>query len=117
MKSKKNIKKPTRKSKGEARKTIKRGRGLLDTIIDKIPFEMHLPTYQYCGPGTKLAERLARGDAGVNKLDAFCKEHDIAYATHRNSRERYIADKKLGSAAMKRVFSKDANLGERAASF
>lgn len=113
MKARKNVKKNSR---AKTRKTVKRGHGLLDKIIDRLPFEMHLPKYQYCGPGTKLAERLARGDKGINKLDELCKEHDIAYATYKNSDERYVADKKLGSEAIKRVFSKDAKLGERAAS-
>lgn len=66
--------------------------------------------------GTKLSERLARGDKGVNGLDEFCKEHDIAYETNKDSSERYKADKKLSSGAMKRLFSRDASLGERAAS-
>lgn len=66
--------------------------------------------------GTKLSERLARGDKGVNGLDEFCKEHDIAYETNKDSSERYKADKKLSSGAMKRLFSKDASFGERAAS-
>ncbi len=34
----------------------------------------------YCGPGTNLKERLARGDKPVNKLDAICLRHDQAYA-------------------------------------
>lgn len=97
-------------------KTVKKGRGFFNKLIDKIPIELHLPSYQYCGPGTKLEQRLARGDKGINGLDVACKEHDIAYATHQNSAERNIADKKLGSEAIKRVFSKDAKLGERAAS-
>ncbi|WP_227553302.1 hypothetical protein, partial [Acinetobacter baumannii] len=41
---------------------------------------MHIPGYQFCGPATRLNKRLARGDAGVNKLDGWaCKEHDITY--------------------------------------
>lgn len=32
----------------------KRGAGLIDKIIDKIPFELHIPKYQYCGPGDYL---------------------------------------------------------------
>lgn len=104
------------KKKSKADKVRKQGFGFFDKIIDKIPVELHLPSYQYCGPGTKLKERLARGDKGINKLDQACREHDIAYETHKNSAERTIADKKLGSEALKRVFSKDANLGERAAS-
>lgn len=94
----------------------KRGRGIFNKIIDKLPFELHLPSYQFCGPGTKLEKRLARGDKGINKLDEFCREHDIAYANNKDSSERNKADKKLGSEAFKRVFSKDANFGERAAS-
>jgi len=39
--------------------------------------ELHIPGYSYCGPFTKLNERLARGDEPINKLDAGCKEHDI----------------------------------------
>lgn len=127
-------------SKRKLRKAVKRGLGFVDKLIDKLPIELHLPSYNYCGPGmfyiaifindtineyiveivkhvgTKLNERLARGDTGINGLDELCKEHDIAYATHKNSEERYKADKKLSSGALKRLFSKDAGLGERAAS-
>lgn len=63
-----------------------------------------------------MTERLRRGDKGVNGLDELCKTHDIAYATHKDSEERYKADKELASGALKRLFSKDAGLGERAAS-
>lgn len=63
-----------------------------------------------------MTERLERGDKGVNGLDELCKTHDIAYATHKDSTGRYKADKELESGALKRVFSKDAKLGERAAS-
>lgn len=34
--------------------TEKRGDGIVDKIIDKVPFEMHVPGYQYCGPGKEL---------------------------------------------------------------
>lgn len=110
MRAKKSVK---NKQKAKSKKC---GRGFLNKVIDKLPFELHLPKYQYCGPGTKLAERLARGDPGINELDKLCKEHDIAYENHKDSKERYKADKKLGAEAMKRVFSRDAKLGERAAS-
>lgn len=58
---------------------IVHGRGLLNKIINKLPVELHIPGYQFCGPGTKLAKRIARGDHGINPLDTACKEHDIAY--------------------------------------
>lgn len=42
--------KPKKKSK-KTGKCVKSGQGIIDKIIDKIPFEMHVPSYQYCGPG------------------------------------------------------------------
>lgn len=65
--------------------------------------------------GTKLAERLARGDTGINGLDNACKDHDIAYSVHKDSSERYKADKKLSTEALKRVIAPDSSIGERAA--
>lgn len=93
----------------------KTGRGLLNSVINKIPFEAHIPGYQYCGPGTNLEKRLARGDTGINPLDSACKEHDIAYAKYNDGEERTKADKILSSKAWKRVISKDASTGERSA--
>lgn len=57
----------------------KKGAGILNTLINKLPIELHLPGYRFCGPGTKLRKRLARGDTGINPLDEACKIHDIAY--------------------------------------
>ena len=94
-------------------KTIQ-GRGLVNSIINALPVGLHLPGYQYCGPGTKLRERLARGDPGINLLDKACKEHDIAYSKYKNINDRNIADKILEEKAWQRVKSRDAFLGERA---
>lgn len=91
-----------------------KGCGILDSIVNKIPFEMHVPGYQYCGPGTKLEKRLARGDPGINPLDQACKKHDIAYSKHSRGPERYEADRLLAKSAWNRVLSKDASLRERA---
>ena len=38
------------------------GAGLFDKIINALPFEVYIPGYQFCGSGTRLAKRLARGD-------------------------------------------------------
>ena len=38
------------------------GAGLLDKTINALSFEVHIPGYQFCGSGTRLAKRLARGD-------------------------------------------------------
>lgn len=96
------------------RENKRNGYGLVDYIVNKLP-EIHIPGYQYCGPGTKLEKRLARGDPGINKLDQACKDHDIAYSTLSNSKERRQADRALVSRALPRVYSRDAKLGERAA--
>ena len=53
------------------------GSGLINNLINKLPFELHIPGYQYCGPGTHIQKRLSRGDSGINPLDSACKEHDI----------------------------------------
>ncbi|XP_043471570.1 uncharacterized protein LOC122504497 [Leptopilina heterotoma] len=95
-----------------------RGKGLINKLINKLPFELHLPGYQYCGPGTKLAKRLDRGDPGVNPLDAACKEHDIAYSKNReNVEKRNAADRVLADKAWQRVFAPDARYSERAAAY
>lgn len=89
---------------------------IVNTAIDALPIELHLPGgYQYCGPGTKLQKRLARGDIGINKLDQACREHDIAYSKFNDSANRTVADKVLAEKAWNRVKSIDASVGERAA--
>lgn len=94
------------------------GKGLVNSLINKLPIELHLPGYQYCGPGTKLEKRLARGDPGINPLDAACKEHDIAYSKNReNLKARNAADKVLAERAWKRVTDSDATFGEKAAAW
>lgn len=92
----------------------KKAFGLIDSVINKMP-EIHIPGYQYCGPGTKLAKRLARGDPGINKLDVACKDHDLAYASCKDTKSRRKADKVLIARAFKRVYSGDAKLNERTA--
>ncbi|KAJ8945147.1 hypothetical protein NQ318_001612 [Aromia moschata] len=99
------------------RKTPKKGRGLLNTLINKLPVELHIPGYRYCGPGTKLEKRLERGDQGVNPLDEACKVHDIAYSQFKDTTSRNIADRELAEAATKRLKASDARLGEKIAAF
>ena len=93
------------------------GRGIINSLIDKLPIELHLPGYQYCGPGTRLEKRLQRGDRGINALDAACREHDIAYSQSKNVEERHKADKVLQERAWERVKSRDSKFGEKAAAW
>ncbi|KAJ8912762.1 hypothetical protein NQ315_016719 [Exocentrus adspersus] len=80
------------------------GEGVLNSIIDKLP-------------GTKLKERLSKGQQGVNPLDGFCRKHDIAYNQSSDLQDRNKADYELEQRAWERVKSKDAKFGEKAAAW
>jgi hypothetical protein len=95
--------------------STKIGRGLLNRAINALPFELHIPGYQFCGPGTRLEKRLARGDPGINPLDAACREHDIAYSRSNDLTERHAADEILAERARRRIVARDSTLRERAA--
>lgn len=106
---------PSRTRVSNRRAAGRRGRGVLNTLINKLPVELHLPGYKFCGPGTRLQKRLARGDRGVNPLDEACREHDIVYSTSDDLRTRHQADKVLAKKAWERVKAKDSRFSERAA--
>lgn len=98
--------------------TNHRGNGILNDVINKLPFECHItPYYQYCGAGTKLHDRLRRGDQGINPLDAACKTHDIAYSIHRDIAKRHEADAVLEQEAWRRVQANDSSMGEKTAAW
>lgn len=69
--------------------------------------------YHYCGPGTKLSERLSLDDQGINILDKACKLHDIAYTKYPSGDQRQRADAILATQARMRSFSRNATIGER----
>lgn len=94
-------------------KDEKFGSGLFNTILKKIPFEIHAPGYHYLGPGTDLDNRLARGDMPINKLDAAARDHDLFYRDHDKTRDRHVADKILQDKAWGRFKSADADSGEK----
>ena len=58
------------------------GRGFVNNSIYKLLVKLHLPEYQFCGPGIRLEKRSARGDKGIHLIDTTCKEHDIAFHNH-----------------------------------
>jgi transposase InsO family protein len=95
------------------------GRGLVNSLLQKLPMkEMHLTLpkdisseqvasgsfndtgkYSYCGPFTKVDQRLTEGYKGVNSLDEACRRHDVAYKEHKNVKERNVADDILAEEA------------------
>lgn len=96
---------------------VHEGGGLVNSLINNLPLELHIPGgYKFCGPGTRLRKRLARGDVPKNPLDRSCRAHDIAYSQNPNDLEaRHRADEQLADEAWRRVKASDASLGERAA--
>lgn len=89
------------------------GNGILDKTLFAIPYELHVPGYQFCGPNTKLEERLKRGDTGINGLDTACKYHDIAYAQSNDLKMRHEADKVLAKRALERFHAKNSSWKEK----
>jgi hypothetical protein len=96
----------------------KHGGGLVNSLINNLPFELHYPGgYKYLGPGTKLEKRLKRGDKPKNKLDEAALKHDIAYKENKDLDSRHRADQQLENEAWSRVTSSDAKTGERIAAY
>ncbi|KAJ8916445.1 hypothetical protein NQ315_014658 [Exocentrus adspersus] len=94
------------------------GEGVLNTLINKLPFEvaLHIPGYQFCGPGTKLEKRLLKGQKGVNPLDSACRQHDIAYSQSSSLQDRRHKAE-LENRAWERFKSRDAKFGGKASAW
>lgn len=86
---------------------------LINQAVDILLAELHLPGYRFCGPGTNLEKRLARGDRGIDQLDEACREHDIAYAKYKDNENRSVAARVLSSKAWKRVKALNSGVDER----
>ncbi|XP_011685485.1 PREDICTED: uncharacterized protein LOC105448537 [Wasmannia auropunctata] len=86
----------------------------ISKLWDKLPEHIKADS-EFCGPGTHLEQRLARGDRSINPLDAACREHDIAYSRSNELAERHVADNILVAKTRKRITARNSTLGERAA--
>lgn len=93
---------------------MKEGSGILNDIINNLPFELHVPGYHYLGPGTRLDKRLKEGDLGINNLDRAAMKHDIFYRDNKDAKSRNeIADKELQNEALKIALSSEEPISER----
>lgn len=90
---------------------------ILNKVIDNLGEEYHIPGYEWCGPGTKVNERLKRGDQGINSLDKACKAHDIAYTQNSDNKTRAVADRALANAAWDIFKNPQTPLAEKALSY
>ena len=70
------------------------GKGILNNFITNLPFEMHLPGYNFAGPGTKLNKRLnddltpKDNSKPINRVDEAAYKHDICYLKNKDTQTR-----------------------------
>jgi len=88
--------------------------------------EWHLPGHNFTGPGTRLEERLERGDEPVNRVDELSLHHDIRYlGISRDSKndgllnfqsdfETFNADVRYIGGAIGIILSPSSSMQERA---
>ena len=70
-------------------------------LINKLPFELHLPGHRYTGPGTHLKLNIKKGVKPKNEVDAAAMIHDIEYHTEKDLEKRHEADLRLQESTMK----------------
>ena len=80
----------------------------LNSLINKLPLELHLPGHNFTGPGTNLKKRL-RDPYGIppdftpqpwskpiNRVDEAAMHHDICYLQNEDKKTRNeVCDKKM----------------------
>ena len=78
------------------------GGSLLNKIINNLPFEMHLPGYNFAGPWTKLNKRLnpdmtpKEWSKPINRVDKAAYHHDICYLKNNDTATRnVVCDKNM----------------------
>lgn len=77
------------------KRKIQRGGFDIQKELQKTGLELHVPGYQFLGPGTKLKRRMARGDQGINRLDRIARQHDIDYSMSSSLQDKWKADDKM----------------------
>lgn len=71
--------------------------------------------YHFCGPGTRICERLKNNDTAINGLDEACRVHDLSYNWNSDMIIIRQADELLTKMAWRRFFATDASFSERIA--
>ena len=67
------------------------GNGIMNSLINKLPFEAHMPGHNFTGPGTKLSKRLKKDGTPhswskpINRVDEAAMHHDVCYAKNKNT--------------------------------
>ena len=86
-------------------KFIKRdaaGGSFLNSLVNKLQFEMHLPGHNFTGPGTKLCKRLnpdgtpKEWSIPINRVGNAAYHHDLCYSKHDDTKTRNeVCDKTM----------------------
>ena len=78
------------------------GGSFLNTLMNKLPFEMHLPGHNFTGPETKLYKRLGQHGTPkewsipINRVDNAAYHHDLCYSKHGDTKTRdEVCDKTM----------------------
>ena len=78
------------------------GGSFLNSLVNKLTFEMHLPGHNFTGPGIKLNRRLNRDGTPkewsmpINRVDNAAYHHDLCYSKHDDTKTRNeICDKTM----------------------
>ena len=77
-----------RKTKTQFVKRVAAGGSFLNTLVKKLPFEMHLLGHNFTGPGTKLYKRLhpdgtpKEWSIPINRVDNEVYHHYLCYSIH-----------------------------------
>ena len=78
------------------------GGSFLNTLVNKLPFELHLPGHNFTGPGTKLYKRLnpdgmpKEWSIPINRDDNASYHHDLFYSKHDDTKTRNeVCDKTM----------------------
>ena len=78
------------------------GGSFLNSLVNKLPFEMHMPGRNFTGPGTKLYKRLNQDGTPkewsipTNRVDNTAYHHDLCYSKHDDTKTRNeVCDKTM----------------------
>lgn len=96
---------------------VNKGAGMFNTYLNNLQTELHVPGFNYLGPGTKLEKRLIRGDKPTSNLDKLAMDHDIYYSKHKSAKERHVADKILEEKAWEIVKDPNESLKQRSVAY
>ena len=70
------------------------GGSCLNTLVNKLPFEMHSPGHNFTSPETKLLKRLNSDERPkecsipINRVDNAAYHHDLCYSKHDDTKTK-----------------------------